>query len=491
MKKEKNIRTIIFLTLLFLPAIGLRLYLILRNAPAADEIWVLFLMKASFKDIWIGAISDSNAPLYYLFLHALSALFGGQLNILIYRFLSFFFGILASLAVGYLAYSLLGKKAAMITLILTLFLPSFIWTSVFGRYYSFLILLTALTLIFFVRFTEKGRILPLVMLVAASTLGLYTHYYFPLLILSLTIFLFSFKKYKSLLVKWFSALLTLALLCAPLFYSFLLLPKYQVANINNSLLKIPAVFLSQITSFHLLAFVYKWQTPRLPDFYVYLPVFGGLFPIALLLFIRGVKNLKNDLRYFLLISLLTPPMVLLGVSYLVRPSFAVNSFLIFSPAFLLILAKGIEIDLAKKKILTFIFILLVLVIFIPFSRSFILGADFAKPFLYVKNELQDRDVALHSEMYTFVGARYYLGEGINFGANPTLTTKETERIHGYKIISEEELLHQKGRIWYFQPWFYNVLEAQAGKSRLDNSFELVKEKEFKESIIKVYLYEPR
>ena len=168
--------------LVFSLSILLRLYLInLREFPAGDEIWAYLLTKADIKSIWFGTLSDFHAPFYFMFLRFIKLAFPFELNIFFIRIISLIFGIAASFAVWVLASKVFDKKAGLIVFYMSLFLPGYIWASIYGRYYSFLILLTTISLIFFLDFLKKGKVKYLIYLTVLSVLGAFTHYYFLLI----------------------------------------------------------------------------------------------------------------------------------------------------------------------------------------------------------------------------------------------------------------------------------------------------------------------
>lgn len=479
----------VWLIFLTASALAIRLFLIFKSAPAGDEIWVWLLTKASFKDIWLGTLTDINLPFFYLFLRASSLILGFPLSIFWLRLPALFFGILALVGIGYLAYFVLGRRVGMIAFVLSLFLPASIWASVVGRYYSFLILLTSLAMLVFIRFLKTNKLKNLVFLTGIATVGIYTHYYFFLLVLSFGAYLVLTKKSRFLIKSWFYSLVCLAILFLPALFYFLFLPKQQIWMSSN-LLKIPASFMANVVSFEALLYAYYQQPP-----FVYFLFFGCFLVILVALLIQGLRGWKNDLWLLFLLVIVFPPTIALLASFILKPFwgissvFGVNSLLIFLPAFLVVLAKGIDFDLGKRKILSVAFFVLVFLSLGLFFQAFFWRSIFAKPFQFVEVEFKKNDLVLHADIYTFIQARYYLGKEVNFGVISTTYPPQTEKALGYKIISHETIWQHQGRVWYFEPVYFNM--AKEFKAKLDKNLILVKKEEFGQSLTNVYLYSGR
>lgn len=479
-KKERGV--LLCLTAL---ALAIRLLLIFKRAPAADEIWVLLLTRASFKDIWLGTLAERNLPLFYWFLRAFSLVFNLSLGIFGLRLIALFFGILASIGIGYLGFLVLGKRGGMIAFALALFLPASIWAAVFVKYYSFLILLTSLVMMAFTRFLKGRNFRDLVLFTGLSAIGVYTHYYFFLLLLSFGAYLFLTKKSRELIKSWIYCLACVSLLFTPGLFYFLFLPKQQLW-MSESFLKIPAIILSSVTSFETLLYIYHQQV-----FFYPLVFLACLFVLVVALLGLGLKGWKDDLWILFLLVIFFPPSVALLVSFLVKPIFGVNSLLIFLPAFVVILARGIDDDLKRKKVLSFIFLVLIISSQVFFFKSSDWLSTFAKPFKFVESEHEGNDLVLHADIYTFIQAKYFLKREVNFGVIPTTYPAQTEKALGYQIIAQEDVFDHQGRVWYFEPEYFNVGEAKAFKATLDENLVLIKKEKFRQSLTNVYLYSGR
>lgn len=477
------------LFLIILAAFVIRLFLILKRAPAGDEIWAWLLTKASLKDIWLGTFADLIPPFYFLFLRAVSLISGFSLNIFSLRLISLLFWILASLGTGYLGFYVLGKNTGLIAFLLSLFLPSSIWVAVYARFYAFLILLTVFALFVLIRFLEKGKSKDLVFLTGISVLGVYTHYYFFLLVLSFGIYLFLVKKKHRFVKKWLYSFLCLLVLFSPGLYYFFSLPKPWAVRLTSHWLKIPAALLANLTSFEALVYAYSHQS-----FLANLLFFAPFLICSLALLVLGLKKWKSDLAVLFLLVIVFPPTFAFLASFIFKlllgleSVLVVNSLLIFLPAFIIVLAKGIDFALGKKKVLVLIFLIFVFFSQILFWRYSAWYSIFALPFKFVEDELGEDDLVLHADIYTYIQTKYYLKKDVNFGVISTTYPAQTEKALGYKMIPQETVFSHQGGIWYFEPRYYNVTEAKEFKTKLDENLFIIKERKFKDSLINVYLY---
>lgn len=475
----KNLLSITFIAL----SIGLRLFLILTREPAGDEIYGLLLTKASFQDIWFATFADTNPPFYFLFLHLLN-LVGVEMKILTFRLISLIFGLLAAVSIFYLAKLVFGQRTAKITFLLSLFLPSYLWASVFARYYSFLILLTTLSIIFFIRFAKNQQTKDLLILALSLILGIYTHYYFSLLFLSFTAYFFLVKRSSGLIKKWFRLTSLILLLHLPLIFYLFTLPKPSAPAFSNNLLKIPAIILINVTSFENLTYLFYHRS-----LFSYFLAIWGIVTISILFFL-GLKSWRSNLKTLFILVIVLPPTVALFGSYFLSPlALGLNSLLIFSPPLIVLLARGLYLNFLKRGLLWLVFLSFIFVNLGIFFKSSVWPSPFNRPYKFVKEELRNNDLIVHANIYTFVSANYYLGKDKNVGIISTTYPKQVEKALDYKVFSVEEILKHQGRFWYFEPFFYNVSEAQKSKNQLDQRLKLRQQKRFEESNINVYLYE--
>lgn len=477
-------------------AVVIRLWLIfgLRKHPATDEIWALFLSGASFAEIWSASFSDLHAPFYFLFVHALDIVYPFEITINSLRLVSLLFEFLASVSIFYLTRFLFDKKIATMAFAISLILPSLLWTGVYARYYSLLILLTILAIFVFKLFLESGSLKYLISLVLISTLGSYTHYYFGLIDASFLFFFFFNKNYRRLLKKWILKLSVNLIFLMPAIYFFSFLSKPDIAGRHtNDILKIPAMFLANFTSWESLVFLYYRGNST-----IYIPALCVFSASAFLLMVKGYKNWKNNFKMVILSLLLVPPSVATLFSYTIKPLLAVNSLVIFAPAYILLLANGILWDLKTRKILTIIFSISLIFSVVFFIQSSFTLSEPRKDFRLLLSEFREGDVIVHYHLYSWLNGIYYFGRDNNVTLDYSrFSTPQVKRSLKIKSVPEENLSKGHGRIWLVEPQGKNE-EIKSFKSKLMENFAVEREQiypwrneKFQEYYFNTYLFVPR
>lgn len=488
-------RKYFFIFLVFLIALGIRYFLILiRKYPYPDEAWTLLLTETSYRNIWLGTLSEFHAPFYFMLLKTLRILLPIDFNIFTLRIFSLLLGIIASFSIWYLTKLVMGKKEGVIAFCLSLFLPSFIWPSIFARYYSFLILLTTLAIILFIHYLKNGKVKYLIFLAVVSTIGIYTHYYFFLLVLSFLAFSIATKKYRVFVKRILLLLMLLVFLITPALFYFFSLPKPEAIGLENNFLKIPAIALTNLTSWEMLLYLYYFN-----DFIIYFPVLTMLFLTSISLVIFGLRQWSNRLRNLFIALILLPPSLEVLASYTIRPLLHLGSLQVFLPPLIVILSYGVTQEYKKTKLLTIAFLLAIF-----FSLIFLFQSSFTysvptEDFRFFLNEFKKGDLVLHSHTYSFLTVKNLVKDDVNFGVIHAIrATPQIEKALGYNIIPLENVFKYKGRVWYFDPGFANNSEAQTIKTQLDANLTLLMSKTFPKRYKKyqltfynVYLYKTR
>lgn len=140
-----------------------------------DEAFSFFMAKPDPIQIIINTANDFNPPLYYLLLHFWMVIAGHRDEAL--RLLSFAFHILTAYTSFKFSQKVFSRRFAYFVLLFTLFNPMLIYYAFEMRMYSLYALLTFASLYFLYFKNWKWYTLSVV-------LGLYTHSFFPLIIVS-------------------------------------------------------------------------------------------------------------------------------------------------------------------------------------------------------------------------------------------------------------------------------------------------------------------
>lgn len=458
---------------LFALGIIIRIALIvIRVSPTPDEVWGLLLLRASFYDIWLATFSDLHPPFYFILLKLLSLISPFEFSVTTLRSISLFFGLLANLGMWYLGTVVLGKRGGLIAFILSLFMPAFIWSSIYARYYSLLILMVLLSIFWLIRFVETKKRKYLIYLTIASVLGVYTHYYFFLLDLSFAAFLLIKRQYRLLFKGWIISIIFICLFFLPGLFFLVTLPKPNIAERHrNNFIKIPSILLVDVTSWETLLYQYYKGNPV-----AYVPSFILMWICAFWLLIYGYQNMQRKYKELFLSVILMPPLIATVFSYTIKPLLALGSLQIFLGAFVIMLSSGIAYDLKNSKVVTILFSATVLAGLFFFVQGSSGLWNMSRDFKYLVSEFKAGDLVLHSNIYSFLIGRYYLGENVNFGImNSTSASVPTQKALGFKMVSTDSLA-TANRVWYLGQQGSNYLPQI--EKKLGGEFALIRSEDF-------------
>lgn len=399
---------------------------------------------------------------------------------------------MASFAIWYLGTLVLGRKIGRISFLLSLFLPAFIFSSIFARYYSLLILLATATMVNFILFIQRRQWRYLILVILLSTVGVYTHYYFALLPATFMVFLLLSKKYRNMIACGIIAMVSISILFAPGLFYLITLPKPELVGRHaNHILKLPALVTTNIISGETLVLLYLIGNP-----YVYLPIIIILSLLTIVLLVKGLRRWRSEFSLLFGSVIFVPPAAATLFAYLVAPLLALGPLLIFSPALVVVIARGINLQLKRSKIIPIAFgfsIFAGLVLFLYTSQVYsVLRADFR----FFINSFKVGDIVLHSHIGSFLIASHYVGREANFEIFDTgSATLQTSAGVGYKKTSVENLPTGGGRIWYFESPLMSREQANYVKAGLDKYLTLIywqsfpkKESKFGADYYNVYLY---
>lgn len=365
-----------------------------------DEAFSYFMAKPNIIQIIINNINDFNPPLYYLILHFWMILAGRSDEYL--RLLSLF-PHLISVHIAYdFAKRLFSGKFAVFVAVFTMFNPMLLYYAFEMRMYSFYAFFTFAVLYFF--YLKNWRWYTIF-----AILGLYTHSFFPLLLLSLFVYLRLTDQFRKK-----NIFLTLK----PLIYylPWILVLIYQFRQSNNSWLfpvdlgLIKSVLGNLFTSFE--------GTPGF--FWNYTACLSSV--ILVFLIIGYIK--KRDQALLFLLPIFLPLFLILGYSVLMRPLF-VNRYMIFiTVAEIMGISMGIwclknSILRASIASLWIILILLVNIILVPYHKK----TDFKSAFTEINSQAGKDDFLYTKTPIALLESAYYYQYPANvFVYNPNNIT---------------------------------------------------------------------
>jgi hypothetical protein len=175
-------------------AVAVRLVGLDAQSMSMDEIFDLRAAALPVTDI---VTSETRfPPLYHTVLHVWLRVFGEDTS---GRFLSVACGLGTLAYVVLVANLVAGRRAACYAGLLVAFSPFFVWYSQELRAYGMYVLLAAGAMYHYFQACDKGQMIHRLAFVAFSVLGLYTHYFFFVLMFLFTLFgVLEFKSWPTL-----------------------------------------------------------------------------------------------------------------------------------------------------------------------------------------------------------------------------------------------------------------------------------------------------
>lgn len=349
-----------------------------------DEAFSYFMAKPNILAVIENTASDFNPPLYYLILHFWLNIFGKSDEII--RYLSF----IPHLITVYIAYlfalKLFSRKFALFVTAFTFLNPMLIYYAFEARMYSFYALFTICSAYFLYSKNWKWYTI-------TTILGLYTHSFFPLILLSFLVFYFLDRKLDRR---------NLLLLSKPFlfFVPWLIILADQFLRSKNSW--IFPVDLNLIKSVLGNLFTGYEGTPG------NIWAFTAILSIVIFLFM--LKSFLGNRRkaLFFLLPVFVPLLLILGYSIVKRPIY-VNRYMIFISVFE-IFAVSLGIWSFKNRSIRYfavfawmLFILIFDVYIAPFKKK----TDFKSTFMEINKLASDSDFAYAKTPIGFLETAYY------------------------------------------------------------------------------------
>ena len=323
------------LTIVFLGII-LRLIGAFTFPITFDEAHHIMTSRAPSLIQLITLTATTHLPLYFLILNLWQNI---SQNIFFLRILSTIFGIATITTAIIVGQKIFNRKTGLIAGLLFAISPSQIYYGSIARMYALEIFFVLITIHLFHNFIQQKR--RLVPFIIAATLGLYTHFFFIFLLIATFIYWFFSEKTAT------SPKLKIGLFLGIIYLPALLLlitTTRFLAEPIVSLVKLPLFFLEPVFPWDLFQSLkiyqqsnqqlsFQIQNVDLPSFAV---ISLGL--LAQLLFIftlfRYFKN--RNVRYLASIYLI-PAVLILLISFTLIKIAGIRSYVIFSPAFFLII----------------------------------------------------------------------------------------------------------------------------------------------------------
>jgi mannosyltransferase len=371
-KQQIAWKTILPLVITFL-ALTLRLYRLGAQSLWYDEGVSVYLARMSLPQLTAWTADDIQPPLYYYLLHFWLPLFGQSSSEFVVRFPSLFFGVLTVPLMYRMGRHLFGAMAGLLAAFLAAISPLYLWYSQETRMYTMLTFLCLLSSYLLLNALErraspslkgslwKGSLLWLAF-AAVNVTAAYTHYFAFFVMAFQGIYLvawprkarppdsspsairfppFAFRHSPldmQLLLQGLAAFVAVALAYLP--WVPFMLHRYQ-ADVSywQGTLKLNEVLRKTLISFSLGETVIEQVGARLAVGYGVI----ALLALAAIAFSKRNTDQKPSLStlQFLLLYLLLPIALIITLSYY-NPKFSPRYLMLSSPAFILIIAGGLN-----------------------------------------------------------------------------------------------------------------------------------------------------
>ncbi|MBN1357709.1 glycosyltransferase family 39 protein [Candidatus Bathyarchaeota archaeon] len=450
------------------------------NNLGGESYWFDETMSLYFSQQDLGAIINPPSyeahipPLYYLMLHFWIGLFGTSEFAV--RSLSAIFGVLSIFALYKLGKTLFNVKIAVYSSFILAISIFQIYFSQEARMYSLLMLTTLLSIFFFVKSLNENRKRYWVSYIIASILMLYTHAYgIFIIILQFFCLLIYYRHEKGVFKKGFTALSLITAGFFPWLIKLLDVTPYVLEG-SSAIGWIPQpdiiLIIGTITVFcnssvvSILVFGYSLRSiftlNNLKKRFANSSSLENLKRIKACVF-----NSSNFSITFCFMWIGIPIILALLISFIFQPIYLPKYLILVSPAFYLLVSKGLA---NKNRKLRYILLLILLI-----DSAVIAYSYYTNP-----NKEQWREAAFYVQEHETVGdiiivnapwlklsfEQYYTGSNVIVGVQTTdqlseaLLTNEHDKL--WLILSHDNVADPDGEV----------------KTRLNDSHQLNEESEF-------------
>ncbi|MEX0597753.1 MAG: glycosyltransferase family 39 protein [Candidatus Paceibacterota bacterium] len=470
--------TILFFTLI---SIAISIQLMYLNSIRLDEAQSIWQVSHSLSEILDIVGRDVHVPLYHIILHFWQGIFNN--SVISARYLSLFISIISIPLVYILFTKIYTKKIGLMTTILFILSPFINWYANEARMYSLLLFLALLNSIFFIDILKKDNTKSWVGFILTAILGIYTHYFYWLFLISNALFyLVSYKHFsKHLLPKFIISSIILLISIAPWIYYVISLG--SAANTKPELQSPTSIDFSNIFS----QYIFGFQTDIINK------IILSSWPIIVIIIFT---SLQRKFKYpifntFVIFQILIPIGLAFMLSYL-RPIF-LSRYLIVSSLFLyayiVYLINTYFTKQAKIVYLGVIFLIgmfLLIQIFSPYTP---VKENFEDISIYLIAKATVRDVIVLSAPFTIYPFEYYY-QGIT--SVETFPRWDRSKVSSIPPFDSNSIEEQVNEIKEGHQYMYVILSYDQGyekefKTYLDNNFQKIDKREFSPGLV-LYQY---
>ncbi len=343
---------------------------------------------------------DVHVPLYHMVLHFWQVVFGNSVSLA--RFLSFIFFLLAMpvvYALGRLCYDV---KTSLFATVLFIVSPFMNWYGNEIRMYSLFVLIVLLNQYFFLSIYKKRVPWAWVGFAITAVLGVYTHYFFFLVLLTNALFYFYNKKdFEAHSLKKFFNVFALVVVAFLPWVLYVL----HIGQTSNSAPMLAAP--TTINLFNTLSeFIFGFQTDHLNTILV------SLWPLTILfVFLALRKNHRvTPETIYLLFAFLLPNVVAFLVSVAFRPVY-VTRYLIFTMPSMYFIISWLISTYPRRLAMTVRTVLVAVMVFLlvveAVSATTPVKENYREAVHFLEESSTSSDIVVVSAPFTIYPVLYY------------------------------------------------------------------------------------
>ena len=443
-------RRSILLPLILLLGLFFRLYALGGESLWLDEAISIRNAKLNFLQISFGYFN--TPPLYYIFLHWWTSIFG--FSEFAVRLPSVIFGVLSLLIIYEVGNLLFDSDTGRLSSMLMAFSVFHIQFSQEARTYSLSVLLTLLSMYYFIKLIKRENYQVVIGYILSSILLMYSHIYGLFVIIAqniyfIGVFFFSMSGEKLNRTKWIVIQSTLIVLFSPWVGIFI----SQVRSVQkdfwipkSDISTVASTFLTYASGFRVLLYLFLVLLA-----FSFISIENKRIGVKETFPFSSLKNSRWKIRLFsegevvfLFIWLITPIVLPFIISQFSQPIYFTKYTIVASSAFILLVARGIR-NLASKSVKSIaisIVIALSLISIIGYHAK-IKKEQWREVAKYVDTNARSGDVVLFNAPYCMVPFNLYShGDFTKRGFPESVRPLEENDITTLRQIAEHY-----GRIW--------------------------------------------
>ncbi len=485
-EKQNDISAKVILAILVLTAAIFNYTYLIKQSLRLDEAQSIWQVTYSAPKILSVVATDVHVPFYHILLHYWMLIVGQNIDYL--RLLSVFFYLLCIPAIYFLAKEAFGdKKMALFSSLLLTISAYMNWYASELRMYSLFTLLTILNQTFFIQTWKAFRWKTFIPFLITALLGIYTHYFFFLLLITEVVFLFLHKFNARL---WIPKIVGTGLLIAASFAPWIYLVIQQLSkNYARPLITRPkAIDLFNIFS----QYLFGYQSDYVNTLII---AFWPLAALVIFFWTQKTKGIKDEFKFFLYVSFL-PIILAFLISLFLRPVLLSRYLIFVIPSMYIIVSRLLyNPNMQKQNLLRYArFGVLAIMLFGLIHQTFSINTpakeNFREATVYISERATNQDVVALSAPFIVYPVEYYYRGKAKVTTIPywdRLANSAIPNLDDQELKTEVTQMESK----YKKVWLLMSYD-QGYQAKVEDYFKynykLLEQKEFSPKLI-LYVYE--